>query len=65
MLDGWQRRYDKLEDLFIGWITYPVLRIAMGKKAPPLKSLYEHRKKRGVKENKQEIEKSLLEEFGL
>lgn len=67
MLDGWQRRYDKLEDLFIGWIAYPMTVCVSGKnKAPKLESFYKHRLKRLKKsEDHEAVEASLKEEFGI
>lgn len=44
MLDGWQRRYDKLEDLFIIFNALPVYRGAYGKKAPSYRKLTSHRR---------------------
>lgn len=64
MLDGWQRRYDRLEDLFINWITYPNVSIAAGKrKKPKLETFYAHRRKRDAKALQSELEQDLKEEF--
>jgi len=65
MLDGWQRRYDHLEDIVISWITYPNVCIASGKKKrPELKSFFAHRKKRNSSKEQSEIAQDLFEEFG-
>lgn len=65
MLDGWQRRYDHLEDIVISWITYPNVCIASGKKKrPELKSFFAHRKKGNSSKEQSEIAQDLFEEFG-
>lgn len=65
MLDGWQRRYDHLEDIVISWITYPNVCIASAKKKrPELKSFFAHRKKRNSSKEQSEIAQDLFEEFG-
>lgn len=65
MLDGWQRRYDHLEDIVISWITYPNVCMASGKKKrPELKSFFAHRKKRNSSKEQSEIVQDLFEEFG-
>lgn len=59
MLAGWQRRYERLEDLFIINVALPVYRGAYGKKAPSYRKLTAHRRNtRRFKEIEQsEIEK--------
>lgn len=65
MLDGWQRRYDRLEDLFINWITYPTLCVHDLKRRPELKDLYRHRKRRDEEKQKDEIVESIYQDFGI
>lgn len=65
MLQGWQRRYDRLEDLFIAWDAYPQLQIANPKKRLKLESLMAHRKKRQTKKEKQDTLNEIMAEFGL
>lgn len=58
MLDGWQRRYDHLEDIVISWIT-PNVCIASGKEASGTEKLFAHRKSVFLKEQS-EIAQDLL-----
>lgn len=60
MLDGWRRRYERLEDLFIAYVAMPVYQGAYGKKAPTYKQLTRHRQStRRV----QDIEEAELEQW--
>jgi len=43
MFDGYVRRHERLEDLFIVYSALPTYRAAWGKKAPTYKKLTEHR----------------------
>jgi hypothetical protein len=43
MFDGYIRRHERLEDLFIVYSALPTYRAAWGKKAPTYKKLTEHR----------------------
>lgn len=65
MLKGWQRRYDRLEDLFIAWDAYPQYQIANPKKRLKLEQLLAHRKKRQTKKEKQNTLNEIMDEFGL
>ncbi len=65
MLKGWQRRYDRLEDLFIAWDAYPQYQIANPKKRLKLEQLLTHRKKRQTKKEKQNTLNEIMAEFGL
>lgn len=65
MLKGWQRRYDRLEDLFIAWDAYPQYQIANPKKRLKLEQLLTHRKKRQTKREKQNTLNEIMAEFGL
>ena len=65
MLQGWQRRYDRLEDLFIVWDAYPQYQVANPKKHPPLKHFFSHRKRRRTEIEKQETLNEIMAEFGL
>lgn len=65
MLKGWQRRYDRLEDLFIVWDAYPQYQIANPKKRLKLEQLLTHRKKRQTKKEKQNTLNEIMAEFGL
>lgn len=65
MLQGWQRRYDRLEDLFIVWDAYPQYQVANPKKHPPLKRFFSHRKRRRTEKEKQETLNEIMAEFGL
>lgn len=65
MLQGWQRRYDRLEDLFIVWDAYPQYQVASPKKHPPLERLFAHRKKRQSRKEKQNTLNEIMAEFGL
>lgn len=65
MLKGWQRRYDRLEDLFIVWDAYPQYQIANPKKRLKLEQLLTHRKKRQTKREKQNTLNEIMAEFGL
>lgn len=46
LFEGYLRRYERLEDLFIIDCALPAYRAAYGKKAPSYKKLTSHRKKR-------------------
>lgn len=43
LTDGYQRRYERLEDLFIINIALPIYRAAYGRKAPSYRKLIAHR----------------------
>ena len=43
MFDGYVRRHERLEDLFIVYSALPTYRAAWGKKAPSYRKLTEHR----------------------
>lgn len=43
LVEGYQRRYDRLEDLFILWAALPTYQTQLGKKAPTYKKLTSHR----------------------
>ena len=62
MIEGWQRRYDRLEDLFITWSAYPHYQVANPKKCPPLQRFFAHRKKHGDKKAEYE---DIMKEFNL
>ena len=47
MVDGYIRRQERLEDLFIVNCALPTYRCYLGKKAPSYKKLTEHRSRRG------------------
>lgn len=44
MLEGYQRRRERLEDLFIVYCALPTYRGAYGRKAPNFQKLTEHRR---------------------
>ena len=62
MIEGWQRRYDRLEDLFITWSAYPHYQVANPRKCPPLQRFFAHRKKQGDKKAEYE---DIMKEFNL
>lgn len=62
MMQGWQRRYERLEDLFITWSAYPHYQVANPKRCPPLKKFFVHRKK---EENKKAVYEEIKQEFNL
>lgn len=62
MMEGWQRRYERLEDLFIIWSAYPAYQVASPKKCVPLKKFFAHRKKQG---NKKAEYEDIMKEFDL
>lgn len=45
LTDGYQRRYERLEDLFILYVALPVYRAAYGRKAPSYRKLTAHRRR--------------------
>ena len=56
MYEGYVRRQERLEDLFIVDCALPVYRIFMGKKAPSYKKLTAYRGKRKVGEIDEETQ---------
>ena len=66
MTDGYVRRQERLEDLFILYNALPVYRGAYGKKAPSFKKLTEHRRKNknlpNIDENTMKLWKDIQKE---
>lgn len=65
MMEGWQRRYERMEDLFITWAAYPQYQVANPKKCPPLKKFFAHRKKESNTEENEQIRQEIIKEFDL
>lgn len=69
MYDGYLRRQDRLEDLFILYCALPTYRGAYGKKAPSYRTLTKHRQKHGrvgrIDEASEAYWKSVLREVGV
>lgn len=65
MMEGWQRRYERMEDLFITWAAYPQYQVANPKKCPPLKKFFAHRKKESNAEENEQIRQEIIKEFDL
>ena len=63
MIEGWKRRYNHLEDLFINWVAYTEYQINCGEKCPPIERFYEHRHRERV--DHAAIAKRIAKEFNL
>ena len=65
LIEGYERRYNRLEDLFINWIAYPYAQVNCGKKCPPKEDFFKHRNRNKEKVDHAAIAERIAEEFGI